>query len=107
MPLIRIEYDDKKVSEKDAVKLSEAVRDIVSEVTGIEDVFVYGNSSAIKVKVAPIEIFVEMSAHKITDSDKLIGEFKTRIAEWKKKEKYPHPINLSLIPMPWKVEIGI
>lgn len=105
MPLIRIEYD--KVPETDIQSLSQAVRDIVSRVTGIADVFVYANTSQIKIQVAPIEVFVEMSAHKITNADELIGKFKSEIAAWKKNSSFKHPINLSLIPMPWKIEIGI
>jgi len=107
MPVIRIDYDNNKVSESAATTLSEAVQKIVSRATGIEDVFVYANSPQIKVKVAPIEIFIEMSAHKIPDSDKLITEIKSRLVEWKKEKNFGHPINLTLIPMQWKIEIGI
>ena len=107
MPIIRLDYDSDKVSQAEATALSEAAQKIVSEATGIEDVFVYGNSSEIKLKVAPVEIFVEMSAQKIADADKLIAEIKSRLAEWKQQSKFPHPINLTLIPMQWKVEVGI
>ncbi|MAZ41058.1 hypothetical protein CL654_02990 [bacterium] len=107
MPLVRIEYDNEKVTEEETRSLSNGVRDIVSEVTEIEDVFVYANSSQIKIKVAPIEVFVEMSAHKIKDADQLIGEIKSRLTEWKESNSFAHPLNLTLIPMNWKVEIGI
>lgn len=107
MPLIRIEFDSDKVSDIDAASLSQAIQKIVSEITGIDDVFVYANSPKIQVKAAPIEIFAEMSTHKIADADKLIAEIKTRLSGWKKENNFPHPVNLSLIPMNWKVEIGI
>jgi hypothetical protein len=107
MPLIRIRYDAPKVTESEILQLSKAVQKIVSEVTGIEDVFVYADSSKISVKIAPIEVFVEMSAHKIPDAEALIKLFRDRLSAWKKESGYAHPINLSLIPMPWKVEIGI
>ena len=107
MPIIRLDYDGDKVSQSEATALSEAAQKIVSEVTGIKDVFVYGNSSEIKLKSAPVEIFVEMSAQKIADPDKLIAEIKSRLAEWKQKSGFQHPINLTLIPMQWKVEVGI
>ena len=107
MPMIKIEYDDKKVKKNEIILLSEAVQKIIVDVTKIEDVFVYANSSQIKVKVAPIEIFVEMSAHKINNEDNLIGEIKSNLSKWKKKSSFSHPINLSLIPMKWKIEIGI
>ncbi len=107
MPIIKIQYDDVKVKKKDIKNLSSAIQKIVSEATGIEDVFVYGNSSEIKVKIAPIEIFVEMSAHKIKDEDVLIKNIKEKLVTWKKENNFPFPINLSLIPMHWKIEIGI
>lgn len=105
MPLIRIEYDN--ISESDIRGLSQSVRDIVSHVTGIEDVFVYANSSQIKIRVAPVEIFVEMSANKISNADELIEKIKSGISDWKKTSSFNYPINLSLIPMSWKIEIGI
>ena len=56
MPVIRIDYDDAKLKKNEALALSEAIQKIVSEVTNIEDVFVYANSSQVKVKIAPVEI---------------------------------------------------
>lgn len=107
MPMIRMEFDADKVNKEEALYLSNAAQTIVSKITGIEDVFVYANSSQIRMKVAPIEIFVEMSAHKIKDADKLISDIKEGLADWKKGSDFKHPINLTLIPMQWKIEIGI
>lgn len=107
MPLIRLEYDDAKVPDRDVEAVSKAVRDIVSEVTGIEDVFVYANTARIKVQIAPIEIFVEMTAKKIKDEDTLVREVKNKLSEWKASNNFMHPINLTLIPMNWRVEVGI
>ena len=107
MPIIKIQFDDSKVKKEEVLDLSNASQKIVSEVTGIEDVFVYGNSSEIKIKIAPIEIFIEMSAIKIKDEDVLIKEIKTKLSEWKSEANFVHPINLTLIPMNWKVEIDI
>jgi len=45
MPLIRVEYDETLVPNSEIERMSHAVRDIVSETTGIADVFVYGNSA--------------------------------------------------------------
>lgn len=107
MPIVKIQYDDVKVEKSDIQNLSNAIQKIVVETTGIEDVFVYGNSSEIKVKIAPIEIFIEMSAHKIKDEDALVKDIKERLSAWKKENNFLHPINLTLIPMNWKIEIGI
>lgn len=105
--MIHLEFDDKKVNDKDVLLLSEEIQKIVSKVTKIEDVFVYANSARIKVKAAPLEIFVQMSAHKIKDLDKLTRDIKKELITWKKKTGFKHLINLSVIPMPWKIEIGI
>jgi hypothetical protein len=107
MPLIRLEFDDGKVSDAEAEAISKAIKTIVSETTGIADFFVYANSAKIKVQIAPIEIFVEMSAPKINDADALIREIKKKLSEWKATNNFAHPINLTLIPMNWKVEIAI
>ena len=107
MPVIRIDYDNEKIGDKDVLALSNAIQKIVSETTKIEDVFVYANSSHIKVKVAPVEIFIQMSEQKITDVDKLFSEIKQEISDWKKKSGFNHPINMTFIPMKWKIEIGI
>lgn len=107
MPLINIEYDDDKVSAKDAERLANAARDIVSDATGIEDVFVYANAARIKVRVAPVEIFIRMTAKKIEDQNALFGEIRSKLAHWKTAASFPYPINLTLIPMDWMVETGI
>ncbi len=107
MPIIRVDYDGEQIQTSQVVSICEAIRGIVSEVTGIEDVFVYGNDSQIKIKVAPIEVFVEMSDYKITDLDELMMTIKNRVGEWKVQNSFATPINLTIIPMRWKVEVGI
>lgn len=107
MPLIRLEFDDSKVSDPDAEKLSRAVRDIVSDITGIADVFVYANSARIKIQVAPIEIFVEISEQKVSNLDTLFDQCKDRLSTWKKESSFPHPINFTVIPIRWKFEVDI
>lgn len=107
MPIIRIDFDSQKIADIDAKNLSEAVQRIVSEETEIKDVFVYANSPKISYKIAPVEIFIEMSAQKITDADELIQKIKGRISDWKKENNFQQPINLTLIPMHWKIEVDI
>ena len=107
MPIIRIDFDNEQIGSEDITRVSHAIRDIVSEVTGIEDVFVYGNSSEIKIKVAPVEIFVEMSAHKIKDLNELTAQIVERLSKWKIENHFTTSLNLSVIPMPWKIEIDI
>lgn len=107
MPMIHIEYDNEKVSKEEIIKLSNAIQKIVSEKTNIEDVFVYGNSSELKIKIAPIEIFVRMSEHKVNNLEKLFNEIKSSLSQWKKENSFEKPINLTIIPMKWKFEVNI
>jgi hypothetical protein len=107
MPIIRIDFDNDLVSREEILALSEATQKIVSEVTEIEDVSAYANSPDIKVKIAPIEVFVQMSAHKIKNVDELVAKIKLRLSTWKQEQHFSHPINFTFIPMEWKIEIGI
>ena len=107
MPVVNIEYDSKKVKKLEIVALSKAVHKIVSEATKIEDVPVYANNSQIKFKVSPIEIFVRISAHKVNNLEDLTKKIESKLSEWKKKNSFPQPINLSVILMQWKIKIGI
>jgi hypothetical protein len=107
MPTIRIDYDNTKLNDQDILELSTAAQKIVSEITGIEDTFVYANSPHVKVKVAPIELYVQLSAGKIDDIDVLFNEIKNQLSAWKKDIQFTHPINLTLMPMQWKFEINI
>ena len=105
--MIKIKYDDARVSDDKIVELSKAVQRIVIETTGIKDVFVYADSPKIKIDVAPIEIFVEMSAVKITNRDELFESLKGLISQWKKSIGFEVPINFTLIPMDWKFDVNI
>ena len=107
MPTIHIEYDDSKVSDEEAQQLSIATQKIVSEATNIEDVFVYGNSARIKIQVAPVEIFIQMSDHKINNLDELFDAIKLSLHTWRESSGFKHPVNLTLIPMHWKFEVAI
>ncbi|HLC44393.1 MAG: hypothetical protein A2722_03520 [Candidatus Doudnabacteria bacterium RIFCSPHIGHO2_01_FULL_50_11] len=107
MPTIRIDYDDKKLEDSEILLLSNSIQKIVSSITGIEDTFVYANSPRIKVRVAPIEIFVQISATKVPDGESLFNDIKNQLSKWKKNNNFNHPINLTLMPMDWKFETDI
>ena len=106
----KAELDDrlkKEISDKEVNFLSGTIQKIVSTVTHIEDVFVYANSSQIKINIAPVEVFIEMSNDKIKDADKLIEDITSKLSDWKTKENFKHSINLTLISMDWKVKTSI
>ncbi len=107
MPTIRIDYDEKKVTDAQIIELSKALQHIVHEVTGIDDVFVYANPPRIAIKNAPIEIYIQISAQKITDIDALFEDIKKPLSQWKREYNFPIPLNMTLMPMQWKFEIDI
>ncbi len=107
MPMINIKYDSDKVKDEEIVLLSKAVQKIVQEATKIPEVFVYADSPKIRIDVAPIEIFVEMSASKVTDKEKLFQEIKTQLSEWKKVSSFNNPITITLTPIDWIFEVNI
>jgi hypothetical protein len=107
MPTIRIDYDDSKLKDEHILALSHAVQKIVADITGIEDTFVYANSPHIKVKVAPVEVYVQISATKVQNKDELFNKIKIQLSEWKKNNNFSFPINLTLMPMDWKFDIDI
>ena len=107
MPVVNIEYDSSAVSAEDMQKLADATHEIVSRVTNIEDVPVYAHDANVKSHVAPVEIFIRLSAQKVEDADVLTTQLKQAFSDWKREQAYPHPINMTFIPMDWKIEIGI
>lgn len=52
----------------------------------INEVFVYVDSAEITYLANPIEIFVEMSAHKIENLDVLFKEVRDSLKTWKKEK---------------------
>lgn len=107
MPVITVKYDNQKVQNVEIQDLSEAIQQIVSKTTGIEDVFVYADSPTIQVRTATIEVFVQLTASKIADVDELLGQMKDDLKAWKQRSNFPHPVNLTLFPVPWKFELNI
>lgn len=105
--MIRVKYDDQKISDQEIITLSNAIIKIVQDTTEIPEVFVYGDSPRIKIGVAPIEIFIEMSASKINDKDLLFENIKEKLLSWKQENKFTYPINITLIPMDWKFDVNI
>ena len=107
MPVIKVKYDDAVLTETEATALCKAAQKIVKAATGIEETFVYGNSAHIKIDIPPVEVLVEMSSHKIEDKDALLKKMSDDLRAWKKENSFPHPINLALIPMHWKIDFDI
>lgn len=107
MPMINIKYDDQIVKDEQIVLLSKAVQKVVQAATGIPEVFVYADSPKIKIDVAPIEIFVEMSASKVPNKETLFQQIKERLSAWKNDNNFQTPITITLTPVDWCFEVDI
>lgn len=107
MPMINVKYDDQRVSQEEITVLGNVLKQIVSKATHIPEVFVYGDSPRIKIAVAPIEVFIEMSAEKIQDKEALFLDIKNRFIEWKNQNGFDHSVTITLIPMQWKFETNL
>lgn len=107
MPTIIVKFNDKAVSDKEITDLGEATIKIAQDITGIQDSFVYADSSKIKINIAPIELYIYLSETHIPDLDDLYGRFKDAIVDWKKESGFTQPINFTLVPMKWKFEVGL
>jgi hypothetical protein len=107
MPVIRIEYDPAVVTDFRARALCQAAKAAVVAATGIPETFVYGNASQIRVDVAPVEIWVEVSTSKVPDPAKTAADIRAKLSEWKQQDNFGAKINLTLIPMQWQLELEI
>ncbi len=107
MPMINLKFDDSKISDEKITELSNALIKVVQDATGIPEVFAYADSPRIKIGVAPIEVFVEMSATKVQDKEELFNKIKVGLSDWKEKVGFQYPITITLIPVDWKFEVGI
>ena len=107
MPMINIKFDDQKVKDDEVVALSNAVIKIVQDATKIPEVFVYADSPRIKIGVAPIEIFVEMSASKVGNREELFQAIKGPLSKWKNECNFAHPITITLTPVEWRFDVNI
>lgn len=105
--MITVKYDDTKVTDDEVVTLSHALKEIVAEATKIPEVFVYADSPKIKINVASLEVFIEMSANKVEDKESLFKDIIDRFARWKADSGFIHPATITLIPVDWKFEVGL
>ena len=107
MPMINIKFDDQKIKNDEIVTLANAIIKIVQDATKISEVFAYADSPRIKIGVAPIEVFVEMSASKVSDREELFRTIKDQLSKWKNLNNFMHPITITLTPIDWRFEVGI
>lgn len=109
MPVIRVEYDPDKITQEQITKLATDVVEFTKEVTGIPEVYAWVNASQIRIGIDPIDIIAEMSAHKIPEGDpyKFSKPIAAKIKQWKSDHNFTEPINFTLVPVAWALEIGI
>lgn len=105
--MINIKFDDSKVNDDKISEVSNALIKIVQDATEIPEVFVYADSPRIKINIAPIEIFIEMSASKVPNKEELFEKIRNELSKWKKENNFEYPITITLTPVDWKFEVGI
>jgi hypothetical protein len=105
MPVIKLEFDDSIVNTDTTKEFCEAIRRIVVDSTGLpeNEICLYGNNSQIKINVAPIQVWLEISDYKVSDVDKLANDIRDQIVEWKDKTKFAHQIKFMLVPKNQKI----
>jgi len=107
MPIVRIDYDDKQVTDEQIKELCAALKKIVADTTKIKEVYVYANSPQIKLGIDPVEVFVQITKEKVGDKGKLFEELKNQISNWRKISNFDPSINFTLMPMDWQFEVDI
>jgi len=109
MPIIRVEYDPDKVSAEQITQLTQDVVAFTKEVTGIPEVYAWVNASQIRINIDPVDIFIELSAQKVPNSDPSVVSkpIADRIRQWKIDHNFNQPVNLTVTPVQWQLEIGI
>jgi hypothetical protein len=109
VPIIRVEYDPDKVTAEQITSLAKAAVQYTQEVTGIPEVYAWVNASQIRINIDPVDIIVELSAHKVPNGDPktLSGPIADKLRQWKADNSFQQPINLTVTPVAWALEIGI
>ena len=108
MPMIHIEYDPAKVTKEQAKQLAEDMVKFTQKATGLPDVYGWANASQIRTAVDPVEILVELSAHLVPEGPKALSQpLAANLKQWKVDHNFELPLNLTVVPMNWALEIGI
>jgi hypothetical protein len=95
------------VSDEEAATLGHVVQAILVKAMEEKDVFVYADKALIAVGADPIEVFVQVNAHKVSDPAALMNDILESLIDWKKQSSFPHSINLNVIPVEWHAKFGI
>ncbi|TSC77435.1 MAG: hypothetical protein G01um101429_1067 [Parcubacteria group bacterium Gr01-1014_29] len=111
MPVIKIDYDNKKFNEVTVAKLVKELQHVTAGASqlGIEDVSVYANANEIAVNAAPMEVYIQVGSASIPggDMEKMLDTIAQRLRKFKDSNNISIPINISVVQMTWKFKLGI
>lgn len=107
MPVVRVDFDQEKVSAEEVKQFVKGLHEVISSTTNIEDVPVYANASQFSYAIAPVEVFIQLSDHKVNDASELTQILKENLIAWTQDNGFKHLINMTFIPMKWNIEIEI
>lgn len=105
--MISIVFDKSVISTDQVTSLSLGLQTVVSEVIDDSDVFIYSQSPSSILGADPIEVFIQLNAHKTADPEAVTESIAKAVKSWKTTSHFQPPINLNVIPVPWYSEFQI
>ena len=105
--MVTIKYDASKVTDEETTVLARAIQEQAAEIMEEDDVFVYAEKALIIIRADPIEVFIQVNTHKVSDPADLLGKVSKSLSAWKQQSNFMHSINLNVIPVEWHAKFGI
>ena len=105
--MINLYFNEQFVSPAEATVLIDGVQTLVKRVMNKQDVFAFAINTSNFLSNDPIELFVQISALKISDAGGLADKLSEAITAWRTGNSFPHPINLNVVPVEWHARLGL
>jgi len=111
MPIVRIEYEQQRISDETVRVVANAIQGFAAEATGYgpADISVFATANQITVNAAPIEIYVYASFPAVAEEDmeKMLEILSERVRALKIEHSIDIPFNLSVVKMAWKFQLEV
>lgn len=110
MPVVRIDYE-KSVSAEEIQALAAGLQPAIAEASALplEDICVYANQNGFSINAAPIEVYIHAGPGAIPDGNKevMLARIVEEVKKLKQEKGLSTPINLSVVQMDWRFELGV
>ena len=111
MPIIKIDYDKKKIRSEDVHKLAVELQKIAGDAMGLplSRFSVYATANDLAINAAPVEIYIQAGAQVVSkgSAGKYLKTIIKHVKDFKKANRITTPLNISLIRMDWKYELEV